>query len=97
VSLGPITTIPYTARVPASSNCTPFSSASVYSGLPQATGAATTAVGSAGASASRTSGGATAATGSGSGAAKPTSGAEGRMAISGVAVVGLVLSVMFLA
>lgn len=29
-SLGPITTIPYTARVPASSNCAQFASASIY-------------------------------------------------------------------
>jgi len=95
VSLGAITTIPYTARVPASSNCTPFTSASIYTSLPQATGVSTTGA-SGGTSASRTSGGASA-TGSGSGAAKPTSGAEGRMAISGVAVVGVVLSVVFLA
>lgn len=101
VSLGPITSMPYTARVPASSNCTPFTSSSIYTSLPQATGVSTAggASGSAsatGASASRTSGGASS-TGSGSGAAKPTSGAESRMAISSVAVVGVVLSMVFLA
>ncbi|KEP53270.1 mannoprotein [Rhizoctonia solani 123E] len=39
-SLGAITTIPYTARVPASSNCVSFQSAALYSGLPGAASAA---------------------------------------------------------
>jgi hypothetical protein len=56
-SLGPITTIPYTARIPASSNCQTFQSASLYTALPSVTtsGAATTTAspGSAGASATR--------------------------------------------
>lgn len=28
--LGPITTIPYTARIPASSQCTPYTSSAIY-------------------------------------------------------------------
>ncbi|CAE6507233.1 unnamed protein product [Rhizoctonia solani] len=39
-SLGAITTIPYTARVPASSNCVSFQSAAIYTGLPGASAAA---------------------------------------------------------
>ena len=90
-SLGPITSVPYTTRVPASSNCTPFESAKIYTGLPAPTGVTTSAApGASGSSTSRTgSGGATAATAS--------SGAQGRMAISGIAVVAVVLSVFFLA
>ena len=44
---GPIVTIPYTARTPASSDCTTFSSAQIFGGLPAAT-----PTGSAGASGS---------------------------------------------
>ena len=36
-SLGPIPQLTWTARVPASSDCTPLESASVYTGLPKAT------------------------------------------------------------
>lgn len=35
-SLGPISTIPYTARIPASSNCQTFNSATLFSGAPTA-------------------------------------------------------------
>ncbi|KIM40804.1 hypothetical protein M413DRAFT_50517, partial [Hebeloma cylindrosporum] len=80
-SLGPITSVPYTARVPASSNCTPFESARIYTGLPEPTGVTTTGAnpGPSGLSTSRTGSG----TGS-AGAPAPTSanGAQGRMAVS---------------
>jgi len=33
-SLGPITTMPYTPRVPASSNCVTYTSSAIYTGLP---------------------------------------------------------------
>ncbi|PVG04693.1 hypothetical protein CPB86DRAFT_831363 [Serendipita vermifera] len=36
-SLGPISTIPYEPRIPASSSCTPYQSAALYSGAPSAT------------------------------------------------------------
>jgi len=39
-SLGAIQTMPYTARVPKSSNCVAATSAAIYTGLPSATGAA---------------------------------------------------------
>jgi len=39
---GPIGTVGYTARVPASSNCQTFSSAAVFTGLPTATGTTST-------------------------------------------------------
>ncbi|KAF8150242.1 hypothetical protein B0H34DRAFT_811423 [Crassisporium funariophilum] len=40
-SLGAISSMPYTARVPASSNCQTFESASIFTGLPTPTGATT--------------------------------------------------------
>ncbi|KAG9005477.1 hypothetical protein FRB90_010380 [Tulasnella sp. 427] len=45
-SLGPISTMPYTARIPASSSCTTFTSAAIYTGQPSATVAATSSVAS---------------------------------------------------
>ena len=90
-SLGPITSVPYTARVPASSNCTPFESAKVYTGLPEPTGVTTTGSAS-GLSTSRTGTGS-----AGAAASTTTSGAKERMAVSGVAVVGVVLSALFFA
>lgn len=36
-SLGPISTMPYTARIPSSSACSTFSSAALFSGQPSAT------------------------------------------------------------
>lgn len=45
-SLGAISTMPYTARIPASSSCTTYESASLYAGAPSASLAASTAVGS---------------------------------------------------
>ena len=38
-SLGPISTIPYEPRIPASSNCVPFQSNQLFADLPAATGA----------------------------------------------------------
>lgn len=43
-SLGPISTIPYTARIASSSNCQTYNSQDLYSGLPGATGTPTLAV-----------------------------------------------------
>ncbi|KAI0044024.1 hypothetical protein FA95DRAFT_1497801 [Auriscalpium vulgare] len=63
-SLGAITSIPFTATVPASSNCTPFSSAALYTDIASVSGASTTPAASATPSGS----------GSVSGSAKPTSG-----------------------
>ncbi|KAG8902136.1 hypothetical protein FRB99_004823 [Tulasnella sp. 403] len=41
-SLGAISTIPYTARIPASSSCTPYQSAQIYTGQPTISTAAPT-------------------------------------------------------
>ncbi|KIO33263.1 hypothetical protein M407DRAFT_17822, partial [Tulasnella calospora MUT 4182] len=43
-SLGPISSMPYTARIPASSSCTTFTSAAIYTGQPTPSVAATTSV-----------------------------------------------------
>ena len=91
-SLGPITSVPYTARVPASSNCTPFESANVYTGLPEPTGVTTTTGGASRLSTSRTGTGS-----AGAAASTTTSGAKERMVVSGAAVVGVVLSALFFA
>jgi hypothetical protein len=94
-SLGPITTVPYVARVPSSSNCKTFSSAQLFTGLPSA--AVTT-----------TSGASTAVSTSKSTGAKPTGTATttssnsntndaGTIAFSGcVAVLGVAFAALFL-
>lgn len=95
--LGPITTMPYTARIPASSNCVTHTSSAIYTGLPSpsillqapaATGASGSASASASASGTRT--------GSAAGAAN-TSNDASALAISGVSILGVVFSVLFLA
>lgn len=62
-SLGAISTMPYTARIPASSACTTYTSAAIYTGLPTPSVAATSSVAasSAAASAAGSSSGAAAA------------------------------------
>ena len=85
-SLGPITSMPYTARIPASSNCVTFQSSDLFAQLPTPTGAgaspAVTGSGPAGSSptagASKgSSGGSAAASRTGSsGSASPTGGAD---------------------
>ncbi|CAE6542815.1 unnamed protein product [Rhizoctonia solani] len=52
-SLGAISTIPYTARVPASSNCVSFQSAALYTGLPGAASAAPSSAAASSASGTR--------------------------------------------
>lgn len=68
-ALGPITTMPYTARVPASSNCVQHTSAAIYTALPKV-GAAAGSSSSAGATSN----------GSGSASSKPTGSATGTAA-----------------
>ena len=96
-SLGAISTMPYTARVPASSSCTPFESRALFTGLPSASGASTSKTSTA------TGTGATTKTNS------PTTGTNGAptpsktsgaltVAIPGfAAAVGVVVSAVFLA
>lgn len=101
--LGPITSMPYVARVPASSNCKPFSSAALFAGLPSA--AATTTTTKAGAGATGTGSGVPKATGTGT--PKPTgTGTSGNstgsndasmLAVTGISFMGVLFSAIFLA
>ncbi|KAF7323906.1 Macrofage activating glycoprotein [Mycena kentingensis (nom. inval.)] len=99
---GPIPDMPYTARIPASSSCTPFESASLFAALASVTptngpAASASASGSAGASGSRTSGGfTTRPTSSPSPSASGTGAAETH-AVSVVAtLLGTVFTALFL-
>jgi hypothetical protein len=94
-SLGAITSMPYTARIPASSNCVTYTSSAIYTGLPSPSiqiDIAPTAVPS----------------GSGSGTpsgsrtgyaenAQNTSNDASSLAISGISFLGVIFSVLFLA
>ncbi|KAH0832847.1 hypothetical protein J3R83DRAFT_11774 [Lanmaoa asiatica] len=88
-SLGPITTVPYTPVVPASSNCVTFHSSDLYTALPTPTGGAAT---------TGTPGNSPGATRSASaGAAAATSNGASAVGISSVAtVVGVVFAMVFL-
>lgn len=93
--LGPITSIPYTAIIPASSNCVTHASTDLYTALPSPTlppppSSSSGAVATGGSSATR-SGSAASVSNTSS-----TSGAE-TSAISGVSVFGLVFVSLFLA
>ncbi|KAF5345597.1 hypothetical protein D9756_011040 [Leucocoprinus leucothites] len=98
-SLGPITSIPYSARIPPSSNCVPTSSAAIFTALPSPTNApsasapVTTVVstGSDGSMVTLTQ------TGSAAAASNTnTSGAE-TLTISGVSILGAVIASLFFA
>jgi len=91
-SLGPITTIPYTARVPASSNCVTSSSAALYANLPTASSVRPSGSSlSTSRSSSRTSIRAT------STPASSTTSDGVVLAISGASVLGVVFSALLLA
>ncbi|KJA19714.1 hypothetical protein HYPSUDRAFT_56435 [Hypholoma sublateritium FD-334 SS-4] len=102
-ALGAITSVGYTARVPASSSCSAFASAALYTGLP---GGGTGASGSAAAAATTTTTGAGAGAGTGTSAtragsssaalASSTSGAEA-LHLSCLAVIGAIVSAIILA
>ena len=110
-SLGPITSIPYTPRMPASSNCVKFDSAALFTDLAAATGAPSASgtgsgTGAAPTGTAKTSGGAAGTTGTRSGAStspSATGAADGSngaaaMRISAVATVaGVLAAVAFLA
>jgi hypothetical protein len=88
-SLGPITTVPYTPRVPASSNCVTYHSTDLYPSLPTPTGGAAT-TGKPGSSASGTHS-------ASAGAAAPTSNRASAVGISSVATIaGVVFAMVFL-
>jgi hypothetical protein len=95
-SLGAISTMPYVARVPSSSNCKTFSSAALFTGLPTVSSTATGSVSRSGSGlvTSKPTGGA-AATGSAKPSSSTTSDAVA-LAISGLSLFGVVFSAMFL-
>ena len=104
-SLGPISTMPYQPKIPASSNCVPLQSAALFTDLPAATGASTAASGSATATGSRS--GSAAASGSatrtGSGSTASATGATGSNGAGALGVsvastlAGVLAAVAFLA
>jgi hypothetical protein len=98
-SLGPITTVPYVARVPSSSNCKTFTSAELFTGLPTLSSAPPAATGSGGLTTKGASGGGS--TPSNVGAPKPSqssqTGDAAVLAISGIsAILGVAFSALFL-
>jgi len=87
-SLGPITTVPYTATPAPSSNCVTYTSAALYSSQPSPTGGASGASGS-GAAASSTK--------SGSGASPSQTGGASTTGVSAIAgLLGVFFAVAFL-
>jgi hypothetical protein len=95
-SLGPITTVPYTPRIPSSSNCQTFASSALFTDFaslaPSPTG--TSSASPTGAKASKGS------SNTGSAAATPTSGSNGAGTVTislFSSIVGVALSVAFLA
>jgi hypothetical protein len=106
-SLGAISTMPYTARIPASSNCKPYESTSLYAALatvsadPAAVPAAATSA-SGSASGSRAASGSARPTGSASGSgsaagAQSTSNDAQAVVVGGVVgVLGVLFSALFL-
>jgi len=94
-SLGAISTIPFTARIPASSNCTPLTSSVLFSGLPTVTGSTSsrTPTGSLVTSKSQTA----TSTRSNSTPTSSTTSDGTVLAISGASFLGVVFSALFLA
>ncbi|KAG8916283.1 hypothetical protein FRC02_004075 [Tulasnella sp. 418] len=102
-SLGAIQSMPYTARIPASSSCTPYQSAQIFSGQPSATipvvassTAVTTPAGSATGGASSAAGGAARVTTSAKAAAAASASASSTASANGAVVQsGSLASVVF--
>ncbi|KAG2107420.1 uncharacterized protein F5147DRAFT_697194 [Suillus discolor] len=87
-SLGPITTVPYTATPAPSSNCVTYTSTSLYTGLPTPSGA----IASSGASGAKST-----ASGTNSGASPAKTGGAATMGVSlGAGLVGVVFAMAFL-
>jgi hypothetical protein len=94
---GPITTIGYSPRIPASSNCRQFESTSLYAGLPSGTASVAAPSSSARPTGVTTNRGGTAAGASTSAnGPAPTSGAAQLGVSSVAALAGLVFSIVFL-
>jgi hypothetical protein len=97
-SLGPITSIPYTARVPASSNCVTFQSEQLFSALGTAssTAAATTGAGASGSN--KAAGGASASkTGSSPGATSTGAAMTTGVSSSLISLAGVALAIIVFA
>jgi len=98
-SLGAITTMPYVARVPSSSNCKTLTSSAIFSGLPTASGSgASTSKGAAQTGLSTSKAGASGPSATGTAKPASTSSSDASvLAISGVSFLGVVFSALFLA
>ena len=99
-SLGPITTVPYTPRVPPSSSCVTFTSSAIFVGLPTPSGALPpSSSGSGGSSGTRTSSTAPSNTAGGNSSNSGTANLKIGSAILsvGVGAVGVVVAVLALA
>jgi hypothetical protein len=95
-SLGPIVSIPYTARVPSSSNCVTLTSSVLLASLPTVSGSASSPTPSGSLATSRTK--TVTSSGSGSTPTSSTSSSDGTvLAISGASFLGVVFSALFLA
>ncbi|KAF8808422.1 manno protein [Phlegmacium glaucopus] len=92
-SLGPITTQPYSVRIPSSSKCQTFSSAALFTGLPPVSA---TSSSSSGASGSRPTGQAGTTTGSARPARTSTADATALSSSGFSAVIGVILAALFL-
>ncbi len=95
-SLGAISTIPYTARVPSSSNCRSYSSAELFTGLPTVSGSRTPSASATG-SISKSRSASASSTGTGTGASSTGTSDGTALAISGVSFLGVIFSALFLA
>ncbi|KAG2035008.1 hypothetical protein BDR03DRAFT_963434 [Suillus americanus] len=88
-SLGPITTVPYTATPAPSSNCVTYTSAALYTGQPTPSGATTSSSGASGAKSTASS--------TNSGASPAKTGGAATMGVSlGAGLVGVVFAMAFL-
>ncbi len=94
-SLGPITTVPYTARVPASSNCRSITSSQAFTGLPTVTASSPTKSNPSTLVTSKSSGPTPSGTGNTTSSSSASDGTA--LAISGVSLLGVVFSALFLA
>jgi len=92
-SLGAISTMPYQPKVPASSSCTTYDSAKLYTALPTASGSTATGSGQS----SLPTGSSGTGTGTGPTAQKTgTSNDAATIAISGLSLMGVIFSALFL-
>jgi len=95
-SLGPITSIPFTARVAPSSNCQPFQSAQVFTGLPTLSTSSAAPTNTASGAGTRTNTGKPAQTGSTQGNTSNTGDASTIAASMIITVLGVAFSAVLL-